>query len=90
MMQESPITIENIAEKATTLYNKSIKQQVETEENIGKMVIIDPETGDFRVGENGIAPSRSLHALRPDARLFGIRIGYRVAGAIGGTMERTV
>ena len=30
-----------------------------------------------------------LYARHPDATLYGIRIGYNVAAALGGVMERT-
>lgn len=39
-----------IAQRAKQMYKSSIQQQVDLENNIGKMVIIDIETGnsDFR------------------------------------------
>ena len=80
---------EEVARRAKALYDQSIREQVETEENIGKMVIVDIETGDFAVDELGFDAANSLRAKNPNARLFGIRIGYDVAASLGGVMNRT-
>ena len=53
------------------------------------MVIIDVETGDYEVDELGLEATHHLHAKRPNAPLYGIRIGYNVAESLGGVMERT-
>ena len=42
------------------------------------MIIIDIETGDYEVDENGIRAADALYAKNPMARLFGFRIGYKV------------
>lgn len=80
---------EEIAERGNALYASRIRTQVETAENIGNMVVIDVETGDFGVDKTGFETSARLHATRPNAPLYAIRIGYRVAAAMGGVMERT-
>jgi hypothetical protein len=80
---------EEIGQRAKQLYEQTIRSQVETPENIGKMVIIDVETGEYGVDATGLETSRRLHSKRADARLYGIRIGYDVADALGGVMERT-
>lgn len=78
-----------ISERARKLYEQTIRHLVETPDNIGKMVIIDVDTGEYGIDETGIEASRRLHLKDPNAALFGIRIGYDVADAIGGAMERT-
>jgi hypothetical protein len=88
-MQALLLSREEVAQRAKALYEQSIRAQVETEENVGKMVVIDIETGDFAVDEQGIESSRQLQARNPNARLYGIRIGYNVAESLGGVMERT-
>ncbi len=87
-MQAILLSREEVARRAKQLYESSIRQQVEVEENIGKMVIIDIETGDYEVDETGLKASRKLSKKHPNARLFGIRIGYNVAVSFGGVMER--
>lgn len=52
------------------------------------MVIIDVETGEYEIDERGLAPARRLQSRRPNAALYGKRIGYDVAEALGGVLER--
>jgi hypothetical protein len=80
---------EEVARQATTLYENVIRPQVETPENIGKMVVIDTETGNFAVDALGFDAANSLRRGNPNARLFALRIGYNVAASLGGIMERT-
>ena len=44
-MQAILLSSEEVAKRAKELYDNGIRQQVETAENIGKMIIIDIETG---------------------------------------------
>jgi hypothetical protein len=79
---------EEVARRARELYDTRIRDEVEREENVGKMVIIDVETGEYGVDETGLPSARRLREKNPNARLFGIRIGYNVAASLGGIMER--
>lgn len=87
-MQSILLSREEVARRAKQLYDNDIRQKVEVEENIGKMVIIDIETGDYEIDKTGLQASRNLSQKHPNARLFGIRIGYNVAVSFGGAMER--
>ncbi len=87
-MQTILLSREEVAQRARQLYEHSIREKVEMEENIGKMVIIDFESGDYEVDETGLKSARQLREKHPNARLFGIRIGYNVAVSFGGVMER--
>jgi hypothetical protein len=71
------------------LYEKSIRPNVETEENIGKIVSIDIDTGDYEIGEDVLVPAKRLLAKNPDAAIWTERIGYDAVYAIGGTLNRT-
>ncbi len=87
-MQTLLMSRDEIGRIAENLYETKIRFDVETPENIGRFVIIDPETGDYAVDDDGIGAARSLQAKRPYPRLYGIRIGYKTAATIGGVMER--
>jgi hypothetical protein len=87
-LQTILLSREEVARRAKELYENSIRQQVEREENIGKMVIIDIETGEYAVDKTGIESAQYLRNKHPLARLFGIRIGYKVAASFSGEMER--
>ncbi|MFB2838726.1 hypothetical protein [Floridanema evergladense] len=82
-MQTILLSHEEVARLAKQLYESNIRQQVETEDNIGKMVIIDIETGNYEVDKTGLQAAKILSEKNPNARLFGIRIGYNVAASFG-------
>jgi uncharacterized membrane protein len=87
-MQAILLSSEEVAKRGYRIYESNIRQKVETEANIGKMVIINVETGDYEVDETGLKAAKNLQVKFPYARLFGIRIGYNVAASFGGVMER--
>ena len=79
---------DEVGRRGEALYEQRIRADVEIPENIGKMVIIDVETGAYEIDERGPVAARHLQAQNPDAVLYGKRIGYDVAEALGGVMER--
>jgi len=60
-----------VARRARQLYKNRIRQHVETNENIDKMVIIDFESGDYKVDGTGLKAARKLSTKHPHSRLFG-------------------
>jgi hypothetical protein len=90
-MQTILMSSEEVSQQAMKLYEAGIRETVEIDSNsnIGQMVIIDVETGAYQVDANGIESARYLRQQNPNTRLFGIRIGYNVAVSFGGVMERT-
>jgi len=82
------LSYEEVRKIATQIYENSIRAKVASAENIGEMVIIDIETGDYEIDENGLHAANRLSERHPDGRLFGIRIGYNVAASFGSVMER--
>jgi len=80
---------EEIARRGKDLYEQRIRSLVETKENIGKIVSIDIETGDYEVGEDLISTGDRLFARHPGAALYGARIGYNAVYAVGGSLMRT-
>lgn len=87
---------EEVSLIAKRLYAEGIRDIVETDENIGKLIVIDVETGDYEVdtsnrktaAEGSVAVAH-LRAKHPGGRLVALRIGYNVAASFGGLMERT-
>lgn len=75
-MQTILLSYEDVGKIAEQMYGNSIRQKVESAENIGKMVIIDIETGDYEVDKNGLQAAKCLNARHENTRLFGIRIGF--------------
>ena len=88
-MRRTQEEMNEVARLGKEHYAKHIRMQVETEENIGKMVIIDVLSGDFEVDPNGLVAADRIYVRHPQGRMYGIRIGYRSVAVFGGIMERT-
>jgi hypothetical protein len=88
-MPHPRFTSEEISSIGRELYERQIRPQVETEENIGKIVSIDIETGDYEIDSDLLKAANRLRARHPDAALWGERIGYDAVFAVGGSLERT-
>jgi hypothetical protein len=81
-------SVEEVASEGKRLYFGGIRQLVETENNLGKMLTIDVETGDYEIDSNGVDGMVLLKGKRPTARLFTLRIGYDAAVGFGGLGDR--
>ncbi|MCW3054030.1 MAG: hypothetical protein JWN14_3200, partial [Chthonomonadales bacterium] len=77
-----------ITRRGKELYEQRIRTLVETQENVGKIVSIDIETGDYEVGDDLISTGDRLFARHPGAALYGARIGYNAVYAVGGSLVR--
>ncbi len=81
---------EQIGRLGKELYARSIRAIVESDENTGKLVSIDVETGDFEIGEDrSLDSARRLLSKHPGAAIYTLRIGYNAMYALGGVLERT-
>lgn len=84
------IPVEQVFEKrGKELYENVIRAQVETPENIGKIISINVETGEYEIGEDLVVTSSKLKAKQPNAIIWGERIGFDAVYAVGGTLVRT-
>jgi hypothetical protein len=81
---------EEIARRGDALYEEKLRPVVETDENIGKIISIDIETGAYEIGEDPVATGRCLQARHADAAIWTKRIGYNAVYALGGSLTRTV
>ena len=78
--KHSPEEVESLGEEIT---EQQIRQNVEAG-NKGKFVVIDIETGDYEIDEDDLQATKRALAKRPDAVLYGVRIGYPTAYTLGG------
>ena len=76
-----------IGEQARQLYAR-LRDKVETSENIGKLIVMEVESGDHEIDEQGIESSRRLLSRHPGAALYALRIGYKNAVSFCGGLER--
>ena len=77
-----------VAERGNSLYEQ-IRLMVETAENIGKIVSIDVETGDYEIDADVFKAGRRLQGRHPKALIVEKRIGYDAVYTLGGTLTRT-
>jgi hypothetical protein len=79
---------EEIDRQGDTIYAQ-LRLKVETEENIGKLISIDVETGDYEIADDLLTAGRRLQARHPNATMVGKRIGYNAVYTVGGALTRT-
>ena len=73
---------EEFARRGQAIYEQRVRSQVE-KGNIGRIVAIDIETGEFEVADDPLAASDQLFARCPDAQPWLIRIGHRALHRFG-------
>jgi hypothetical protein len=88
MLEKIFWTTEEVVEAGTKIYEQRIRSLVEMPENIGKMLTLDVETGEYEIGVNTIEGAIELKQNRPIARLFTLRIGHDFGVSFGGLSER--
>ena len=88
-MPHSRVPSEVIDRRGKEWYETHLRETVETDENIGKQIVIDVETGEYEIDDSGLEASLRMLKKKPDAALYGMRIGYDAVYAIGGTLTRT-
>lgn len=89
-MEQGRRDIDEIVQRGDMLYQQSIRSAVEADErNIGKVLVLDIESGDYEIDDVGLDAARRLRSRRPEAVLYGLRIGYDAMYALGGSLVRT-
>jgi len=78
----------DLGDRARQLYAR-IRDQIEKPENLGKMIVMDVDSGDFEIDAKGIESSRRLLAGHPGASQYALRIGYKSAASFPGALERS-
>lgn len=76
-------TAEEVAARGEALYEQRIRAQVEAA-HTGEFVVVDIETGDYEIDADDLAATKRALAKRPEAVLYGLRIGSLTAYRLGG------
>ena len=80
---QTAYTPAQVVERGKAIYEQQIRAEVEMQENIGKLLMVDILSGDWVMGEDRIEMARRARDKRPDAVLYGLRIGYVATEKIG-------
>jgi len=77
-----------IAKLGEQIYERDLAPSIDKTANLGKLLSIDVETGDYEIGDDDSieAPLR-LHARHPGAAVYTLRIGYNAVDTLGGILE---
>jgi hypothetical protein len=81
-MQQARYTSDEVAARGEAIYAQRIRALVE-DAHKGKFVLIDIETGDYEVDADDLAATKRALAKRPEAILYGLRIGSPAAYRLG-------
>ena len=66
-----------------------IRPQIETPENIGKLILFDLVSGDYEIDdETSLDAVRRLQGRHPGSKLHALRIGYEAVASFDGGLER--
>ena len=74
---------EEVAQRGEAIYERQIRARVEPEHR-GQFVVIDIETGDYELDADDLVATKRALAKRPEAVLYGLRIGSPAAYRLGG------
>lgn len=88
-MKQPNLDREEIAQRGRKIYQQQLRASIETPENIGKIIAIDLNTGEYEIDKDILAACDRLRAKQPNAITWAERIGYDAVYAIGGTLVRT-
>jgi hypothetical protein len=81
-MPYSDYESEEVAELGKRIYEDQIRAELSPQDR-GKFLIIDIETGAYELDESDLAASMRALEKRPEAVLFGMRVGYPASYRIG-------
>jgi hypothetical protein len=76
-------TPEEVVARGEEIYDRDIRPKVEAM-NKGKFIVIDIETGEFEIDDRDVQATKRALAKRPDAVLYGVRVGDTTAYTLGG------
>ena len=69
--------------RGEAIYQDVLREKVEAG-NKGKFLVVDIETGEFEIDEDDLQATKRALAKRPEAVLYGLRIGHPTAYRLGG------
>ena len=78
---------EEVQSRGEAIYQQQLREKVEAQ-NKGKFLVVDIETGQYEIDEDDLEATKRVLAKRPDAVLYGLRIGYPTAYRLGGHAAR--
>jgi hypothetical protein len=78
-----------IVRRGEEIYTARLRERLETEENLGKILVIDIETGEYEIDSDPLTASHRALAKHPGAAIYALRIGHDEVYGFDGGAERT-
>ena len=88
-MSDLKYSPQEICKRGDAWYESKIRQEVEAPTNIGKILAIDVESGDYEMDDDHLTTILRAQAKNPNAVLYGMRIGYPALAKMGGGWGRS-
>jgi hypothetical protein len=82
-MPHTNYTPEEGVERGEAIYERQLRAVVEGP-NKGQFLVVDIETGEYEIAADDLLATKRLLAKRPDAIVYGLRIGFPAAYRLGG------
>lgn len=80
----------SISELGREIYERDLAGRLETEENIGKALVIDVDSGDYEIADDKLQASDRLQKRRRPGRFCYMLVGYDAGGTMGGALHRII
>jgi hypothetical protein len=88
-MQATASAPSEVVRRGQEIYAGSLRASVELPENIGKVIVIDVDTGEYEMDRSHVVASRRLRERRPEGRRFVARVGFATVTKHGHTPRGT-
>jgi hypothetical protein len=88
-MRNPRLSKEEISSRGRAIYEQRLRGEIEAG-NLDKFLIIDVETGEYELDNDDFAASDRAHQKHPEGAFYGMRIGRRSSGTIGGSVAEIV
>ena len=76
-------TTEEVGRLGRQLYDQKLRSTVEPT-HTGKILVLDTRTGEYEIADDDLTASDRLLGRKPDAVVYGVRIGSTTAYRLGG------
>ena len=83
VMPYAKVSPREVVSRGDEIYHRLIRKNVSAGDK-GKFVIIDIETEEYEIDKDEVQATKRSLAKRPEAVLYGMRIGYPTAYCLGG------
>jgi hypothetical protein len=75
-------------EEGSRIYFSRLREELEQGDNIGKVLVIDVDSGEYELDDDGDAAMQRARSKHPDHLFYRMRIGARATYTMAGPPRR--